>query len=182
MDSDTMAKYNEKPHWKPDSGVLSREFFKWLRNLSESDSAKVTYFEPSRSIFWTAQIQSGSLRIRRSRLRQLRQCCRVAIPRRNGLRGESANNWWRRSFTCWITSSDYSTRWVNFGLIIEELSRSSTTWWRQPWMYSWRSQEKTILLKRSKWRAKIRRLSNCPYKRLNSSMSSSKSEKNSCSL
>lgn len=38
---DTMAKFNDKPNWKPKNGALNHKFFKWLRNLFENDMKKL---------------------------------------------------------------------------------------------------------------------------------------------
>ena len=35
--SDTSAKFNKKENWKQESCMLSREYFKWLSNLSLQD-------------------------------------------------------------------------------------------------------------------------------------------------
>lgn len=38
MDPDSMKKFKDLKNWSPDKdGVISREFFKWLSNLSEAN-------------------------------------------------------------------------------------------------------------------------------------------------
>ena len=49
MNPDIMAKFNDKPNWKPEDGVINREFFKWLGNLSENDLKKTGQAYPQSS-------------------------------------------------------------------------------------------------------------------------------------
>ena len=41
VDPDRLLKFNEKAGWKPKTGNLSHEFFRWLGNLSFEDLAKL---------------------------------------------------------------------------------------------------------------------------------------------
>nr|PNR28878.1 hypothetical protein PHYPA_027570 [Physcomitrium patens] len=46
---DTFAKFNEKENWKQESCMLSREYFKWLGNLSLNDLERLTKYPLNQS-------------------------------------------------------------------------------------------------------------------------------------
>ena len=60
IDPDTGLKFKAKTNWNPESGNLTREFFKWLGNLTYEDLAKLArHILNVENPKWTLRLSKG---------------------------------------------------------------------------------------------------------------------------